>query len=70
MPPPSVEYSTNAPASTLLRVSAALDVILSLPELPVSAVKATPGVAGGVVSSMKVKTVAVETLPATSVCRA
>ena len=50
-----------------LSVSVPLDVILSLPELPVSAVNASPGAAGAVVSSVKVKTVAVEILPTTSV---
>ena len=67
--PPSSEYSTLAPVSTPLSVSAGLLVMWSLPEDPLSLVSATPGAAGVTVSRVKLKAVRLETLPATSVCR-
>ena len=68
--PPSIEYCTVAPVSTLLSASEPSLVILSVDELPVSWASATPGATGGVVSSVKVKAAeAGPALPATSVWR-
>ena len=51
------------------RVSAPVLVMWSVPELPLSVAGAPPGAVGAVVSSVKLKLVAVDTLPATSVWR-
>ena len=51
------------------RVSAPVLVMWSVPEPPLSVVSATPGAAGPAVLSVKVKLVALDTLPATSVWR-
>ena len=67
--PLSIEYWTSAPASMPERVSAPLLVIWSELELPLSVVSATPGAAGPWVSRVKLKVVAADTLPATSVWR-
>src|SRR5262249_60515801 len=52
-----------------LRVSRSVLVILVEPELPLAVVSATPGAAGPIVSRVKLKVVALDTLPATSVWR-
>ena len=52
-----------------LSVSAGLLVMWSLFDVPLSLVSATPGATGSTVSSVKLKAVTAETLPATSVCR-
>ena len=44
-------------------------VMWSVPELPLSVASATPGAAGGVVSSVKAKAAEAGPLPATSVWR-
>src|SRR6478609_6106248 len=67
--PPSSEYSTFAPVSMPVSVSAGLLVMWSLFDVPVSPVSATPGATGTTVSSVKAKGVIADTLPATSVCR-
>ena len=52
--PPSSEYSTLAPLSMLVSVSAGLLVMWSLLDEPVSLVSATPGAAGAVSSTVRV----------------
>ena len=64
-----IEYWTMAPFSMPERVSAPLLVIWSELELPLSTVSATPGAAGAMVSRVKLKLVALDTLPAKSVWR-
>src|SRR5215471_15947057 len=64
-----IEYWTMAPVSMPERVSAPLLVIWSELELPLSVVSDTPGAAGAIVSRVKLKVVAADTLPATSVWR-
>ena len=66
--PPSVLYSTVAPASVLPMVRAPLLVMLSEPLAPVSASSETVGAATWV-SRVKLTVVAPEVLPATSVWR-
>ena len=65
--PPSIEYSTVAPASMPVKVRLPVRLIRSVPLAPVSLLRDTPGVAA-IVSSTKVR-LPLAVLPATSVSR-